>query len=161
MTGSIKELWRYPVKSMRGETLDRCAFGDKGALGDRGWAVRDDKAGEVRGGRYLPNLLHCHARYMSEPGTEPWPTAIITLPDGAEFDSDADNANELLTNYLDHPVSIWPIQPPENADHYRRLPVDGVGVIREVDVLRDPASRLQAEEPDPLLRTLEGVRDLV
>ena len=144
MTDSIKELWRYPVKSMGGETLDRCTLGGKGALGDRGWAVRDDKAGEVRGGRYLPNLLHCRARYMNEPDTEPWPTAIITLPDGTEFESNADNANELLTNYLDHPVSIWPIQPPENADHYRRLPVDE-------EILRKEFAR-EPDEPVPDLQ---------
>ena len=48
-TGEICEIWRFPVKSMRGELLNRCSVGYKGLVGDRGWAIRDDEAGEVRG----------------------------------------------------------------------------------------------------------------
>jgi uncharacterized protein YcbX len=56
--GSVGELWRYPVKSMAGERLDRCPVSVTGLLGDRGWAVRDDLAGETRGARHLPPLLY-------------------------------------------------------------------------------------------------------
>jgi uncharacterized protein len=63
--GSIGELWRYPVKSMAGERLDRCPVSATGLLGDRGWAVRDDIAGAIRGARHLPPLLQCSARYCA------------------------------------------------------------------------------------------------
>ena len=70
-TGEISEIWRFPVKSMRGELLNRCSVGYKGLVGDRGWAIRDDEAGEVRGGRNLPGLLNSYARYLKSPQAEP------------------------------------------------------------------------------------------
>jgi len=122
--GTVKEIWRYPVKSMRGEQLDQCAIANKGIKGDRGWAVRDDTVKEVRGGRYLPGLLDCSARYPAEPQEEPWPSATITLPDGTEMPSDADEINQRLSDCIGRPVSLWPIQSPDNTEHYRRLPID-------------------------------------
>ena len=52
--GSVGELWRYPVKSMAGERLDRCPVSLTGLLGDRGWARRDDLAGEYPWGAPSP-----------------------------------------------------------------------------------------------------------
>ena len=39
--GRITELWRYPVKSMRGEPLQSLAVDEKGAIGDRYFALKD------------------------------------------------------------------------------------------------------------------------
>ena len=122
--GTIKEIWRYPVKSMRGEQLNQCVIGGKGIKGDRGWAVRDDTVKEIRGGRYLPELLDCSARYLTEPQEEPYPAATITLPDRTEIRSNADDINQRLSDWVGKPVSIWPIQPADNTEHYRRLPID-------------------------------------
>ena len=47
--GKLIEIWRYPVKSMGGEKLTSASFGSGGLFGDRGWAVRDEVAGEIRG----------------------------------------------------------------------------------------------------------------
>ena len=120
--GKVGEIWRYPVKSTRGERIGSCQVGAKGVAGDRGWAVRDDTAGEVRGGRQIPKLLQCSSRYKSEPDAEPWPAAWITTPTGAGFSTDDPRAGRLLSEWMGIPVSLWPIQPPENKDHYRRLP---------------------------------------
>lgn len=122
--GTVKAIWRYPVKSMRGEQLDNCVIGVKGVMGDRGWAIRDDTVMEVRGGRYFPGLLDCSARYQTEPDQEPYPAAMITLPDGTEVASDADDVNQRLSEHLGKAVSLWPIQDPDNTEHYRRLPID-------------------------------------
>ena len=67
VVGTIREIWRYPVKSMAGQRLDRCTVGPAGIPGDRGWALRDDDAGEIRGARKMPVLMQCAARYRSEP----------------------------------------------------------------------------------------------
>lgn len=41
--GRLVGIWRYPVKSMAGETLESCAVGWHGLVGDRRWAfVRPD-----------------------------------------------------------------------------------------------------------------------
>jgi len=37
----VRELWRYPVKSFRGERLDEVALDARGVVGDRAYAVRD------------------------------------------------------------------------------------------------------------------------
>ena len=37
--GTIKELWRYPVKSMRGEQLDSVFVGFSGLMGDRFYSI--------------------------------------------------------------------------------------------------------------------------
>ena len=129
--GTIKEIWRYPVKSMRGEMLQHCTVGNKGIMGDRGWAVRDDTVMEVRGGRYLPGLLNCQARYTEEPKSEPYPAATITMPDGEEVSSNSPVINEWLSKIVGKPVSIWPIQPPDNTEHYRRLPLDEATLRKE------------------------------
>lgn len=63
--GAVKEIWRYPVKSMAGECLNRANVGALGIHGDRGWAIRDEKAGEIRNARKLPALLHCVAVYFA------------------------------------------------------------------------------------------------
>jgi uncharacterized protein len=37
----IEQLWRYPVKSMQGESLPSVAVDEWGLIGDRQWAVID------------------------------------------------------------------------------------------------------------------------
>jgi hypothetical protein len=122
--GKVGEIWRYPVKSTRGERLEACRIGRKGVAGDRGWAVRDDTVGEVQSGRQIPKLLQCSSRYKTEPVDEPWPAAWIRTPSGAEFSTDDPRAGALLSEWMGTAVSLWPIQPAENKTHYRRLPVD-------------------------------------
>ena len=53
----LRELLRYPVKSMLGESLSETAVGEKGIPGDRIWATRDEQRGGIRGGKKLPQLL--------------------------------------------------------------------------------------------------------
>ena len=85
--GTVQELWRYPVKSMVGEQLERATIGPLGLPGDRGWALRDESAGEIRGGKKLPALMRCTARYLREPGEGAAP-AEITFPDGSSVTTD-------------------------------------------------------------------------
>ncbi len=35
IVGKIKELWRFPVKSMQGSTLEACTVTPHGVVGDR------------------------------------------------------------------------------------------------------------------------------
>jgi len=121
VVGTVAEVWRYPFKSMRGERLERAAVGADGLAGDRGWAVRDEAAAEIRGAKKLPALLACRARYVSEPaGGGSVPPVVITLPDGASCRSDEPGAAQALSRFLGREVTLWPRQPPQAADHYRR-----------------------------------------
>ena len=83
--GTVKEIWRYPVKSMAGERMQRANVSARGIYGDRGWAIRDEKAGEIRNARKLPALLHCTAVYLREPAADDAPPVQITMPNGTTF----------------------------------------------------------------------------
>ena len=41
MAGSVAELWRFPVKSMKGEQLHEVEVTERGVLGDRAYALID------------------------------------------------------------------------------------------------------------------------
>src|SRR5580700_5917412 len=148
--GTVKEIWRYPVKSMAGERMQRANVSARGIYGDRGWAIRDEKAGEIRNARKLPALLHCTAVYLREPNADDAPPAQITLPDGTTFRSDSAEANARLSDLLGRTVSIWPIQPASERDFLKRGAPDNPDMIAE---LRQVFGRLE-NEPLPDLSTL-------
>jgi len=148
--GTVKEIWRYPVKSMAGERLQRANVGALGIYGDRGWAIRDEKAGEIRNARKLPALLHCTAVYLREPSGCDVPPAQITMPDGTTFRSDCAEASEKLSEMLGRPVTIWPVQPPSERDLLRRAKPDNPDMKAE---MREVFGRLESE-PLPDFSTL-------
>jgi len=145
IVGRVTEVWRYPVKSMAGERLGRAQVGSGGVIGDRGWALRDENAREIRGAKKLPELLQCRARYLSEPATGDVPPAEIILPDGTRMRSDETAAAARLSEFLGRPVTLWPLQPPEAKDHYRRALPDNPDMLVE---LREIFGRT-ADEPLP------------
>jgi uncharacterized protein YcbX len=105
--GTIVGLWRYPVKSMRGERLDRARLSWRGIPGDRGWAVYDEMRGGVSGAKRLPRLRACGARYPGEPvAGEASPPVEIELPDGGRVTSDSPEAPRRLAELLGRPVSL-------------------------------------------------------
>jgi MOSC domain-containing protein len=145
IVGTVAEIWRYPVKSMGGERLESAAVAGGGIVGDRGWATRDETVGEIRGAKKLPALLGCTARYLEEPAPGRIPPAEITLPDGGRVRCDAADAAARLSALLGRQVTLWPIQPPEAREHYRRVAEAGVDL--ETD-LRQIFGRLP-DEPLP------------
>jgi uncharacterized protein YcbX len=46
-TGTVVSIWRYPVKSMLGEELNSSYVTERGLIGDRMYAVIDQKTGKV------------------------------------------------------------------------------------------------------------------
>ena len=93
----LSALYRYPVKSMRGESLDASPVGPQGLPHDRSWMVADE-GGRFVTGRTHPELVRVSARpgpagvTLSAPGrddlfvpnaafTEAWPTIVW----GSEF----------------------------------------------------------------------------
>src|SRR4030095_8531555 len=82
--GQIEALFRYPVKSMRGETLDAAALGWYGLDGDRRFAFRRL---EERGGMpwltasKLPDLIHFTPQ-RAEAGNGDAPPTHVRTPEG-------------------------------------------------------------------------------
>jgi uncharacterized protein YcbX len=131
--GQVTQLWRYPVKSMMGEQIDQGTFGPRGLAGDRGWALRDEVRGGIRGAKKLPGLMGLAARYLVEPngqgGSMP---AEITLPDGTAFSTDEPDASAIVSKAIGHEVTLWPQLPADALDHYRRPPPDSPDIDSEL-----------------------------
>lgn len=123
--GTVKELWRYPVKSMVGQTTSTATITESGMLGDRGWIVRDDTINENVVVRTLPKLLLFAAEYLQEPVGNAIPNVRITFPDGTQADSSAADINNKLSAALGKSVSLWPLQSSRNWRHYRLSGVMG------------------------------------
>jgi uncharacterized protein YcbX len=150
--GTIAQIWRYPVKSMAGEQLERCPIGPGGLVGDRGWAVRDEQAGEIRGAKQLPKLLRCAARYLEEPQGREVPHVEITLSDGSTVRSDEDDADERLSKFLGRPVTLWSLQPAADDEHYRRSqPLSSEAVLRDFLSREEEESLPDLSSLDPTL----------
>lgn len=142
----LQEIWRYPAKSMLGESLSDVEVTDAGLRGDRGWAVRDEQRGGIRGAKKIADLMHLGARYLAPPSdANETPHIEITLPDGSRVSSADSDVNERVSAALDHRVTLWPLQPPTELDHYRRGPADSDDLLVE---LRSIFGRLP-EEPLP------------
>lgn len=83
-TGTVSDLWRYPIKSIGGEQI-RCAeIETRGIVGDRLWAVKDaqGKFGSgksTRRFRQMDGLLEFSSYYHK---VEDAP--ILVFPDGSE-----------------------------------------------------------------------------
>ncbi len=118
--GTIAEIRRYPVKSMDGEVLAATPLGARGLPGDRAWAVRDEVQGGIRGAKKIPALMRLSAVYPSPPAAEGSSPALITFPDGSTCATTDPDVNARLSRALDHAVSLWPLVPPDDREHYRR-----------------------------------------
>ncbi|MEV5505162.1 MOSC domain-containing protein [Streptomyces orinoci] len=123
----VREVWRYPVKSMAGEKLTDCPVGSDGLLGDRWWAVLDDERGCIADARKLPALLDIHPRYARPPHPDrPSPVVELRLPDGRTPASDDPATPDVLSEHLGRKVSLRPRLPAREREHYLRVYPDDV-----------------------------------
>src|SRR5213594_5180687 len=93
VVGSVAGLWRFPVKSMRGEQLQEVDVTARGIVGDRAYALIDKDTGKVvsaKSVRLFPNLLDCKAAFVEPPrrGGDLPPVQIL-LPDSTTVRSDS------------------------------------------------------------------------
>lgn len=127
---TVAQLWRYPVKSMQGERVDRAEVTERGLAGDRGYVVVDPHLGRVGSAKHprlWGALLHATARYVDEPvaGAPPPPVAI-DLPDGTTTRSDAPDVDARLSAFLGRPVHLATQAPADSAYLAVWPEVDGV-----------------------------------
>lgn len=148
--GRVTQIWRYPVKSMAGERLTTTQVGVQGLPGDRAWAVRDEERGGIRGAKKLPELMRCAARYREEPTLARAGAADMRLPDGTTVRTDDPAAAAHLSRVLGTRVTLWPLQPADQLDHFRR------GAPTHADLEQELRS-IFALEPDEPLPDLSGL----
>ena len=149
-SGTLAEIWRYPVKSMLGERLNEAEVGHLGLAGDRAYGVLDVRHGTVLSAKREPRLFTCAARYDDG-------ELVIRLPDGTTV-TKGSSADERLTDLLGRPARLVA------ADDVPRARLEG-----EIDedtgdasVWSAPAGTFFDASPLHLLTTstLHGFREL-
>jgi uncharacterized protein YcbX len=129
---TVSALYRYPVKSMLGESLTQATFDERGVLGDRAYAVLDAETGIIASAKVpkrWATLLAFSAAFAGEP--EPGkaaPPVIITFPDGSTRRSDDADIDEALSSVLGREVKL--ITTPPDGSAFEELWVDIEGVER-------------------------------
>lgn len=108
--GAISGIWRFPVKSMKGERIDEADATERGLVGDRAFALIDTESGKVvsaKSVRHFPNLFDYHAAYVEPPQAgQELPAVRITLPDESTVDSSSDDVNRVLSDSLGREVKL-------------------------------------------------------
>ena len=145
MTATVQALYRFPVKSMGGESHQTLELTQGGIAGDRAWAVRDSKRGGIRGAKKIPSLMTLNAAFPGEVAPQGSSPALITAPDGSSRTTGSEDINDWLSEKLAHPVTLWPLLPADALDHYRRGDPDHEDIETE---LREMFGRTP-EEPLP------------
>jgi uncharacterized protein YcbX len=129
---TISALYRYPVKSMLGESLSRAVLDERGVVGDRAYAVLDVESGIIASAKVpkrWAKLLAFSAAYAGEPVPgEAAPPVVITFPDGSTRRSDDPDIDQALSDVLGREVRL--ITTPPDSSKFEELWVDIEGVER-------------------------------
>ncbi|MDA3650217.1 MOSC N-terminal beta barrel domain-containing protein [Saccharopolyspora indica] len=105
--GTVAELHRWPVKSLRGEPVRAARFDHRGMAGDRAHALRDERptrAGNVLTVRQNPAMLGWGAAYgeTADPAEPPQ----LHAPDGAIWNWQDPELGDALAESLGIPLSL-------------------------------------------------------
>jgi len=104
--GVVAALWRHPVKSMLGEQLAEVEITERGAIGDRVYALRELATNLIVSAKKFPRMFEFRAACegVSTPGA--CPTVCIRLPDGRAIHAEDPDASELISAALGKEVRI-------------------------------------------------------
>jgi uncharacterized protein len=127
--GTIQELWRYPIKSMLGTTVNKMFITGRGALVDRAWALRDVENGRIASAKKFPRLLEFRAAYEVEPTADTPGRVRIETPDGQTLDPEDPEASRAISKVLGRTLQL------ENrAEEDEKTTIDPKTVFGDVPV---------------------------
>ncbi len=121
--GAVAGLWRFPVKSMRGEQLEEAEVTERGVLGDRAYALIDTDTGKVvsaKSVKLFPSLFDCKATFIEPPSEDgELPPVQISLPDGTSVTSDSGDVDDVLSAHFRRKVTLEQAAPDDfTIDQY-------------------------------------------
>lgn len=107
LVGTVRALFRYPVKSTAGELLDVAEIDARGLVGDRAWAAYTSDGGIASGKttrrfRKVDGLLHWRSTFDARPGTGSW----LLDPEGRGYRVGDPNADAALSAAFDRPLVL-------------------------------------------------------
>lgn len=159
--GTVKQIWRYAVKSMAGEQLESCTVGLRGIPGDRGWVLTDATTGKFATGGKNPLLMQCSAHYREPPGNGFIPHVDMRFPGGVQAGSDLPDIDTRLTELLGKAVSLSASALGDQFDAYP------IHVLTTASLERMSRLNTQAKwdvrrfRPNFLIETRPGIEGLV
>ncbi len=106
MIGKVSALARYPVKSMLGEQLDELHFTERGAVGDRAYALRELATRQIASAKKFPRLFEFRAAYDSAPAPERAAPVTIELPGARKIHAEDADSSELISAALGRKVRL-------------------------------------------------------
>lgn len=141
---AIEEIWRYPVKSLRGERVTHSRADRRGLLGDRLWAVRDTGSGKIGSGKNTtrfrrfpgPALLELSSRYPAPFAEAPGTPPLLTTADGRDHPVGDGSADALLRRLTG--IATLTVAAESDVDHFDEVPLSLIGTA----TLRWVAARL-------------------
>lgn len=163
----VDQIWRYPVKSLRGELLDEAVVERRGLVGDRLWAVRDGADGKLGSGKNTrrfrrfpgPTLLSLAAHYPVEPAAstpqhiEP---PVVVAADGQEYPVRNGRADRFFQQECG--IATLSVAREAEVNHFDEEPVSliGTATLRWVEEqLPGIASDARRFRPNLVVRTDE------
>lgn len=163
-TPVVEEIWRYPVKSLRGERVRAARVDRRGLLGDRLWAVRDPDSGKLGSGKNSkrfrrfpgPALLELAARYPVEPDPDEVEPPFVVGRDGREYSVLDGSADLLVQRHTG--MRTLRVARETDVDHFDDGPVSllGTATLRWVEEnLPGTAVDRRRFRPNLLVRTTE------
>lgn len=156
--GKVKEIWRYPVKGMAGEKLQKCQLGKNGFKGDRLWAVRDIVRQEIQSCKFRPNLLKCIAKFRDEESAEIGQPVDIIFPDDKIIGSNTPNIDQILSELIGYKSTLEALPSIDDIDFFRRYKPDDITWLEE---LKATFERQQGEALPDLDNLPQSAQDFV
>jgi hypothetical protein len=120
--GALAQLWRYPVKSMLGETVAGAEVSEHGMPGDRRLALVDLESGKIasaKAPRLWRGLLRCSAVLDAGPGAAG--AVRIEIPGAKPLWSTDSDVDDVLSAYIGREVRLADA-PPADATLDRSVP---------------------------------------
>ncbi|MFL6138989.1 MAG: MOSC domain-containing protein [Frankiaceae bacterium] len=141
--GRVVSIWRYPLKSARGERLRAVHVSYAGVRGDRIWGCLDVADGTVASVKHplrWGRLLSVRAAFIGGEGSGDGETAVtLHVPGRSAWPAGSAEADDALSAHLGRGVRLTTVVP-EDARLHRRLP-DDPGLVPEW-VTGDPGEEL-------------------
>lgn len=152
LLGTIREIYRYPVKSMAGEGQRSATIGWHGLDGDRRFAFR--RIGDTSGFPWLsasklPDLL-CHRPYYPG-GDASGPLVRVVTPDGVDLAGDSAELRERVAASFGGPVELLHLR--QGIYDEAPLSVIAVATIRRLSEVSGVPYDVRRFRPNILIET--------
>ncbi|GDY14421.1 molybdenum cofactor sulfurase [Planctomycetota bacterium] len=114
----VAAIWRYPVKSLGGDSLDACDLSEHGFADDRAWALygADGKIGSGKNTRRFRTM----ARLLELGSTRTADGVSVRFPHGPPVLGPGPDLDAALSRWVGEPVTV---RPESNIRHHDSKPV--------------------------------------